>query len=141
MQFHPPYLLFIGDATDPLSIKMARSVADWRPEKCIGELQMPGCTVTTGQPIKTIAQAAEEGAKTLILGFANSGGYLDASWVDTILEALDAGMDIVSGLHDKLIDIPSVADKAMAAEIVPPPARIGVPSGEMACSNFCSLFC
>ena len=31
--------------------------------------------------------------------------------------------------------IPSVAEKAMAVEITPPPARIGVPSGDMAFSS------
>ena len=50
MVLTPPYLLFIGNATDPLSIKMAKSVADWNPEACIGEYRLPGCEVTTGCP-------------------------------------------------------------------------------------------
>ena len=48
MHIVSPYLLFIGDATDQLSIKMARGAADWRPELCIGEYSVAGCTVTTG---------------------------------------------------------------------------------------------
>lgn len=114
MQFSPPYLLFIGDATDPLSIKMARSAADWRPEYCLGEYKLPGCTVTTGMPEMSIQQATEQGAKTFVLGFANSGGHLAPEWVPMIISALEAGMDIVSGLHDKLTDIDEVKRKAQA---------------------------
>ncbi|WP_342805758.1 N-acetyltransferase DgcN [Alteromonas sp. M12] len=112
MNINYPYLLFVGDATDSLSIKMARSAADWSPEKCLAEYRLSGCSVTTGCPSMNIQEAAKAGAKSFVLGFANSGGFLDSSWIPTILEALDAGMDIVSGLHDKLTDIPVLQQKA-----------------------------
>ncbi|WP_018982820.1 N-acetyltransferase DgcN [Salinimonas chungwhensis] len=112
-----PYLLFIGDATDPLSIKMARSVADWRAEKCLGEYALPGCEVTTGCPALDIDQAAERGAKSFILGFANSGGHLDERYLEHILKAIDAGMDIVSGLHDKLSNYPELVKQAQDADV------------------------
>lgn len=112
MNIKPPYLLFIGDATDILSIKMARSAADWSPDKCLGEYRLPGCTVTTGCPAMSIEHAAEQGAKSLVLGFANSGGFLDEAWVPTILQAMEAGMDIVSGLHDRLSNIPALVTMA-----------------------------
>jgi len=114
MQILAPYLVFIGDATDALSIKMARGVADWRPELCIGEAKVDGCTVTTGLPQKTIEQAHKEGAKSLVLGFANSGGVLDVKWHPYIIEALSLGMDVVSGLHDKLNDVPALVEIAKA---------------------------
>jgi uncharacterized NAD-dependent epimerase/dehydratase family protein len=112
MKIHPPYLLFIGDATDQLSIKMAQSAADWCPELCIGEYSLQGCTVSTGLPNTTIDQAAKQGAKTFVLGFANSGGVLDEKWLPTILYALEKGMNIVSGLHDKLTSFPEIVEKA-----------------------------
>jgi uncharacterized NAD-dependent epimerase/dehydratase family protein len=112
MNIKPPYLLFIGDAVDPLCIKMARSAADWCPELCVGEFTLPGCTVTTGLPDMNIAQAAQLGAKSFVLGFANSGGTLDPAWIPAILEALDAGLDIISGLHDKLKDVDAIVSKA-----------------------------
>jgi len=115
MKITSPYLLFIGDATDQLSIKMAQSIADWRPELCIGELSTPGCTVTTGLAKYTISDAAKLGAKTFVLGFANSGGLLDKKWLPYILEALNQGMDIVSGLHDKLTNFSEVVSKAYSA--------------------------
>jgi len=114
MNLPSPYLLFIGNATDPLSIKMAKSAADWSPDMCVGEYSLPGCSVTTGLPAMTIEEGAEQGAKAFVLGFANSGGVLDPSLVASIITALEAGMDIINGLHDKLADIPEIAEKAQA---------------------------
>ncbi|MCL1079495.1 DUF1611 domain-containing protein [Parashewanella spongiae] len=112
MQIASPYLLFIGDTTNQLSIKMACSAADWRPELCVGEYRIDGCTVSTGIKKLDIRQAVAEGAKSFILGFANSGGVLDKKWFPYILEAMEQGMDIVSGLHDKLTDFPELVAKA-----------------------------
>ena len=114
MNLPSPYLLFIGNATDPLSIKMAKSAADWSPEMCVGEYSLPGCSVTTGLLAMTIEEGAQQGAKAFVLGFANSGGVLDPSLVASIITALEAGMDIINGLHDKLADIPEIAEKAQA---------------------------
>lgn len=116
MHIVSPYLLFIGDATDQLSIKMARGAADWRPELCIGEFSVSGCTVTTGIEKMTIEQAATKGAKSFILGFANSGGVLEKKWLPYILKAIEHGMDIVSGLHDKLTDFPELVEKAQQCQ-------------------------
>ena len=112
MQIAAPYLLFVGDATDELSIKMARGAADWCPENCIGEYQLPGCTASTGLEQMTIEQAAAAGAKSFVLGFANSGGFIDEKWLPDILTALDNGLDIVSGLHQKLSSFEQIKQKA-----------------------------
>lgn len=102
LELRTPYLLFIGHATDPLSIKMAKSAADWSPEKCVGEVRSPGCTVTTGMPAMSLAEGVQAGAKSLVLGFANSGGHLDEQWLPMIHQAIANGLDIISGLHDRL---------------------------------------
>ncbi|MGB1299335.1 MAG: N-acetyltransferase DgcN [Psychrobium sp.] len=108
MKIQAPYLLFLGDATDELSIKMAKGVADWRPELCTGEYRLDNCQVDTGLPAMDIAAAKAAGAKTFVLSFANSGGTIDPAWVPYIIEALNHDMHIVSGLHQKLVDIPEV---------------------------------
>lgn len=112
MQIVAPYLLFLGDATDPLSIKMASSAATWKPELCLGEYSVAGCSVTTGLPQLSISQAAQQGAKSLLLGFANSGGVLEEKWYPYILEALEHKLDIISGLHEKLTDIDMIKQAA-----------------------------
>jgi hypothetical protein len=38
-----PYLLFLGDAPDPLAAKVAQGIKDWRPEFALGQLRMEGC--------------------------------------------------------------------------------------------------
>lgn len=107
-----PYLLFLGDAPDELSAKVAQGVRDWRPEYCIGQLRLPGCQADLGLPDMTIQQAVDAGVKTLLVGVANRGGHLNASWSGVFEQALCAGMDIASGLHNLLRDIPRLADIA-----------------------------
>jgi uncharacterized NAD-dependent epimerase/dehydratase family protein len=48
----------------------------------------------------------------LIVGVANRGGVINEIWLPTLLEALDRGMDLASGLHRKLADVPALADRA-----------------------------
>lgn len=112
MTIQKPYLLFIGDAKDTLSIKLAKGVADWRPEMAIGELALEGCKVSTGLPQLSLQAAYHAGAKTLVLGFTNSGGVIDDGWIPTIIEAIQLGMDVASGLHQKLDSKPEILQAA-----------------------------
>jgi len=112
VQIRHPYLLFIGDAPDPLSAKTADGVARWRRDWCVGQLRLPGCQADLGLPDADVPAAAAAGAKTLIVGVANRGGKFSPSWIETMLQALDHGMDIASGLHNKVADIPQVAARA-----------------------------
>jgi len=43
-----PYLLFLGDAADPLAAKVAQGIKDWRPEFCVGQLRLEGCQADMG---------------------------------------------------------------------------------------------
>ena len=113
MHLDTPYLLFLGAATDLLSVKIANAVVDWRPGLAVGELALPGCTVTKGLDRLTLAEAQERGARTLVIALNNAGGYVDTQWIPVIIGALDAGLDVASGLHMKLGDIPEIRAKAM----------------------------
>ena len=99
-----PYLLFLGDAPDALSAKVAQGVKDWRPENCVGQFRQEGCQADMGLADMTIQEAVDAGAKTLIVGVANRGGQISDSWNSVFEEALAAGMDIASGLHNLLTD-------------------------------------
>ena len=107
-----PYLLFLGDATDSLSAKVAQGIKDWRPEFSVAQLRLSGCNADVGLPDMTIQQAIDAGAKTLVVGVANRGGFISDNWIAVFEEALEAGLDIASGLHNLLRDLPSVASKA-----------------------------
>lgn len=112
MDIKKPYLLFLGDVTDQLAAKTAAGVVDWRPEWCIGQLRLEGCNADVGLSDITIAQARERGARTLVVGVANAGGFLPDHWVGVIVEALGAGLDVASGLHKRLGDVPEIAEAA-----------------------------
>ena len=99
-----PYLLFLGDAPDQLAAKVAQGIKDWRPENAVGQFRMPGCGADLGIADMTLAQAKEAGAKTLVVGVANRGGVISDAWKEVLVEALQMGFDIASGLHNLLRD-------------------------------------
>ncbi|MFV0449615.1 MAG: N-acetyltransferase DgcN [Vibrio sp.] len=112
MELKQPYLLFLGDAADSLAAKVAQGVKTWRPEYCVGQLRLKACNADVGLDDLNIAQAKEAGAKTLVIGVANRGGIISQEWISVLIEALEAGMDIAAGLHNKLTDIPELVECA-----------------------------
>jgi uncharacterized NAD-dependent epimerase/dehydratase family protein len=114
MELRRPYLMFLGDVPDQLAAKTAHGIVDWRRDWCVGQLRLPGCKADLGLPDMTIAEAAKAGAKTLIVGVANAGGILPDHWSAAIVQAIEAGMDVASGLHTRLGSKPEVAAAAQA---------------------------
>lgn len=112
LELATPYLLCLGNTTNATFAKTAKGIVDWRPEKCAGQIALEGCTVDLGLPELSIEQAAETGIKTLILGVAPPGGRIPESWHGLLFAALENGLDIASGLHDKLTDVPDLAATA-----------------------------
>jgi uncharacterized NAD-dependent epimerase/dehydratase family protein len=112
MDIAKPYLLFLGDVKDQLAAKTAQGVVDWRPEWCVGQLRLEGCKADCGIPDITIAEAKVKGVKTMVVGVVNAGGLLPDHWVSRIVEALDQGLDVATGLHKRLRSIPEIAAAA-----------------------------
>jgi uncharacterized NAD-dependent epimerase/dehydratase family protein len=129
-----PYLLFLGDVTERGFAKTALGLRDWAPEKCVGEFALPGATVTTGLDHLTPAEAQARGARALVIGVANSGGVIPPAWRASLVEALEAGLDIVAGMHTRLADIPELRETAARLgrrliDIRVPPTEIPVATG------------
>ncbi len=114
MSLRQPYLLFLGDAPDMLAAKVALGVRQWRPHACVGQFSMSGCKADLGLPELSIAQAVEQGAQTLVVGVANRGGVVAPGWVVALREALERGLDLAAGLHQRLRDIPELTEAARA---------------------------
>lgn len=112
MNIHPPYLIFLGDVPDALAAKTGLGIVDWRPEWCLGQLRLPGCQADAEIPDLTIAEAKAKGVRTMVIGAVNAGGVLPAHWVSSIVAALEAGMDVASGLHTRLGDVAEIAAAA-----------------------------
>ncbi len=114
MSIEPPYLLFLGDAQDQLAAKTAAGVARWRPDKCMGQLRFADCKADVGLADFSLEQAVAKGAKTLVIGVATRGGAIPESWEDSILKAIRLGMDVASGLHQRVADRPELRQAADA---------------------------
>ena len=112
MEIAHPYLLFLGDVPDALAAKTGVGIVDWRRDWCIGQYRLPGCAADAGLADMTPAEAAAAGARTMIIGAVNAGGVLPDHWVASIVAALDAGLDIASGLHTRLSDVPEIREAA-----------------------------
>jgi uncharacterized NAD-dependent epimerase/dehydratase family protein len=129
-----PYLLFLGDTTEAGYAKTAYGLRDWAPERCLGEFNCEGATVTTGLRFMTPAEAAAKGARSMVIGVANAGGVIPEVWLGSLLQAMEAGLDIISGMHVRLGEIPRLRNAAAALgrrliDIRQPPPGIGVASG------------
>jgi hypothetical protein len=91
-----PYLLFLGDVTEPTYAKTAFGLRDWARERCVGEWSCCDRAVTLGLPRLSPAQAHASGARSMVIGVANIGGKIADSWLPHLLNALEAGLDVVS---------------------------------------------
>jgi uncharacterized NAD-dependent epimerase/dehydratase family protein len=110
--------------TNPITAKTASCVVRYKPTEVVALLDttQPGRTsqelLGVGGNIPVVAKLADAPtANTLMIGIAPSGGKLPAAWRAILLEAVDRGMCIVSGLHDFI---------ANDAEIAAAAARRGV---------------
>jgi uncharacterized NAD-dependent epimerase/dehydratase family protein len=85
--------------------------------------------------VATLADALAFEPTTMLVGIAPAGGKLPAAFKAVVLEAIAAGLDVESGLHDFLGDDPRLAAAASAAgvevrDLRRPPAGLNVPTGE-----------
>lgn len=129
-----PYLIFVGDEARLSYAKTGRGLADWRPERCRGQLRLAPGAADLGLPDLTLAEAAAAGVGSLVVGTALVGGSIPETWVDTLAAAARAGIDIVAGLHSRLDSIPALVAAAASGgarlvDVRTPPAALPVGTG------------
>lgn len=135
-----PYLLYLGHSADPLAIKTSRGVAMFRGEDCVGEFRHDDCPLTLDLPRMGMAEGVAAGARTLILGIAGAGGKLGADLVNDAAAALEAGLNVASGLHQRLRDEPRLVALAEARglqlfDVRDPPPGLAVGKGTLRAGN------
>ncbi len=128
-----PYLLFLGAETEPGYAKTAFGLRDWAAEQCVGEYAYGG-GLSTGLPPMTPDEARAKGARSMVIGVANPGGVVLESWMPALVEALVAGLDIVSGMHAPLGNTPRLAEAARQnrrrlIDVRRPPSNIPIAKG------------
>jgi uncharacterized NAD-dependent epimerase/dehydratase family protein len=134
MDLPHPYLLFLGDTTEKGYAKTAFGLRDWARDRCVGEWSCGGATVTTDLPRLTPKEARARGARALVIGVANTGGVISDSWIPSLIEALESGLDIISGMHVKLGNVPQLKATAerhgrRLIDVRTPPKNIPIASG------------
>jgi uncharacterized NAD-dependent epimerase/dehydratase family protein len=129
-----PYLLFLADTTEAGYAKTAFGLVDWASDRCVGEFCLPGGNVSAGLAQMSPAEAHGAGARALVIGVANQGGFIAPDWVPALVEALENGLDIISGMHSRLEAVPALAEAAARhgrrlINVRTPPANIPVGTG------------
>jgi uncharacterized NAD-dependent epimerase/dehydratase family protein len=127
-----------GKALDPHYGKTARGVILYGPDpvSALVDSENAGADVE-GIPVVASVEdglAVEPRANTALVGVALAGGRLPAEWRVLLRSALEAGLDLESGMHELLSEDPELADLARrhGAEIRDlrkPPADLSVSSG------------
>ncbi len=95
--------------SNPRTAKTATGLLRYCPNECLAVLD-PDCAGQTSQELlevggetPIIANLDEAPtANTLVVGIAPPGGKIPAAWRKVILQAIERGMNILSGLHDFL---------------------------------------
>ena len=129
-----PYLVFLGDTTEAIFAKTAFGLRDWARDRCIGEWSCDETTLTTGLPRMSPRQARERGARGMVIGVANFGGIIQESWLPSLLDALEAGLDLVAGMHARLHQVEPLraAAERLGRQLIDvrvPPTNIPVATG------------
>jgi uncharacterized NAD-dependent epimerase/dehydratase family protein len=105
--------------TNPINAKTAACVIRYKPQEAVALLDPTQAGKTAGEllgvggslpVVATLAEAPS--ANTLLIGIAPSGGKLPPAWRKILLEAIERGMNLVSGLHDFLSNDPEIAAAA-----------------------------
>jgi D-glutamate N-acetyltransferase len=119
----PRFLILADGEFGPMTSKTANSVIRYLPERTVGVLDrlQAGRTVEDvlgfGGRIPVVGSMREGLAlrpSAVLVGIAPLGGRLPEEWRSWLVEALDAGCDLWSGLHTFLGDDPILAAKAKA---------------------------
>ncbi|MCC5982320.1 MAG: DUF1611 domain-containing protein [Oceanicaulis sp.] len=129
-----PYLLFLGDVTDLSYAKTAAGLRDWVPGQCVAEWSLPGNPLRLGLPVMAPAEAARAGARSLVIGAATMGGAIRPAWIPALVEALEAGLDLISGMHMPLASVPELKTTAerlgrQLIDVRRPPAGLPLATG------------
>jgi uncharacterized NAD-dependent epimerase/dehydratase family protein len=134
LQLRKPYLVLVGDETDPTYAKTACGIVHWARDAVAGQYRFSSDAVDLGVADLSITEAAAEGVRSLVIGVAPIGGGVPEEWWQAMKEAAAAGLDVVGGLHTRLNDNTDLVDIARTSgaslvDIRVPPAGLPIGTG------------
>jgi uncharacterized NAD-dependent epimerase/dehydratase family protein len=134
VQLRPPYLVFVGDQQNPGYAKTGFGLVDWCGELVTGQLRLREDAVDLGVPDLGLQEAVDAGANSLLIGVAPVGGSMPDEWWQILIAAAEAGLDIVSGLHSRLVENAALETTANESgtrliDVRVPPKNLSVGTG------------
>jgi uncharacterized NAD-dependent epimerase/dehydratase family protein len=139
------YLILADGSFAPEESKTANACIRYTPERVVAVLdsKQAGCTVQQvlgfGGDIPVLA-TLDEGLRlepnALLIGIAPAGGQLPDSWIALVARAIEHGLEIWSGLHSFIGDVPELAALAKKHGVAihdlrRPPAKLNVANGRV----------
>ncbi len=105
--------------SNPRTAKTATGLLRYCPDECVAVFDPDNAGrkaqefLETGGETPIIASLDEApGADTLVMGIAPPGGRIPETWRAVLFQAIDRGMNLLSGLHDFLSDDPELVKAA-----------------------------
>ncbi len=113
---------YFGD----LEAKTATGLIMYKPEEVVAILDSTKAGKTVQQVlgfggnipiVAKMTDSLEYEPNALLIGIAPRGGKLPSEWKDVIKQAMENGLDIISGLHDILNDDPGLSALALRMRV------------------------
>ena len=139
------FLILADGLFGPDSSKTANACIRYTPERVVGVIDASRAGRTSQQVIgiggdipvvSTLDDGLALGPNALLIGIAPSGGQLPAEWVRLVGRAIEHGLEIWSGLHSFIADVPELAALARQHGVAihdlrRPPANLVVSRGRV----------
>ena len=115
------YLILADGDFGPMTSKTANSVIRYRPDQIAAVLDRAQAGRTVNDVlgfggdtpvVATVAEGLARGANAVLVGIAPQGGRLPDEWRVWLLEAVEHGCEVWSGLHTFIADDPAVGARA-----------------------------
>jgi uncharacterized NAD-dependent epimerase/dehydratase family protein len=141
----PRYLILADGLFGPETSKTANACIRYTPEHVAGVLDASQASHTAQQVlgfggdipvVATLEQGLALRPNALLIGIAPAGGQIPPEWVQLVRRAIEQKLEIWSGLHSFLGDIPELATAAREHGVAihdlrRPPAQITVANGRV----------
>jgi uncharacterized NAD-dependent epimerase/dehydratase family protein len=141
----PRYLILADEHFGPQTSKTANACIRYTPDHVVGVIDRATAGRTSQQVLGfggdiPVVATLDEGLalkpNALLIGIAPAGGGLPDQWIRVVADAIEHKLEIWSGLHSFISDIPALA--ALAArhgvtihDLRRPPEKLGVANGRV----------
>ena len=145
MSRSPRYLILADGLFGPETSKTANACIRYTPDHVVGVIDASQAGRTSQQVlgfggnipvVATLDEGLALSPNALLIGIAPAGGQIPPEWVQLVRRAIEHKLEIWSGLHSFLSDIPELAEAARKHGVTihdlrRPPAKIAVANGRV----------